>query len=268
MKEKLEKIVKNPLILSGLNALLCFGAVLYNNTNQTFCQPVDWAWGMLICSFLPLIVFPLVRSIIPQIFLPILFLGFGVTMSISIYCICFLHEVNVWGLLLLPFVIGSFIYAPHIFAIQIVYYIRMKGYEPFRKYFYLGLLFSLLITIYAGLEYNKAYHNISRADLTNSRLEGTYMEEKILGAHFKYHTSICLYDGWRPPLHDPLLVVGRWLNRVDLDWTLERRVRFYHDIFPNQALIQNCACAEAYSEKYFTDELLNTVITELPVDPM
>jgi hypothetical protein len=263
MKKTLEKIFRNPLVLSALNVLLCLVVVVYNNNNQTFCQPVDWAWGMLIGCFLPLAVFPLLRSKIPKVILPILFFCFGLTMSIAIYCIFFLYEVNVWGLAILPFVIGSFIYTPHIFAIQIVYYLRVEAYEPFRKYFYLGLLFAASITIYAGLEYNKAYRNIlSVSEMASPNLEGTYMEEKILGAHFKYHTAICLYDGWRPPLHDPLLVVGRWLNRVDLDWGLERRVRFYHQVFPENLLIQNCACAKEYSERYFTDELLNTILAE------
>lgn len=264
MKKIIESIRKNPFLITFLNLLLCGGAVAYNSYNQGFCKPVDWSFWLLLTCFLPLIFFPVIRYKIPQILLPVVFFIFGLSMAISFYCICFLQEVNLLGLILLPFIIGVFIYTPHIFIIQVVYYLRIEIYTPFRKYCYLGLLVSCTITLFVGLEYQKAYQHILSVDKTTDKLglKGSYMEEKILGAHFKYHTQICLFDGWRPPLHDPFLVIGRWINQVDLTWELEKRVRFYQQVFPKKRLIQNCSCAMLYSDQYYTDELLNRITTE------
>ena len=61
------------------------------------------------------------------------------------------------------------------------------------------------------------------------------MTERVLGMHFRYHTSFCIYDGWRPPLHDPAMVIGTRLGGGDPlhDMSLEERLALYHKVFPN-----------------------------------
>ena len=106
------------------------------------------------------------------------------------------------------------------------------------------------------------------------------MTERMLGMHFKYHTSFCSFDGWRPPLHDPLIVVAAWLNfsfignpsaktfRKTLvlgypaspfiamgPWQLKNRIAAYQLVFPGKPIQEACSCAEGYSSYYLNDPL-------------
>jgi uncharacterized membrane protein YvlD (DUF360 family) len=191
--------------------------------------------------------------------MPLIFFIFGIAFSICMYCILFLEHMNVLGLPVIFLIIGLFVFTPHILAIQILYFVRRSDDKTNRNSFYAGLLFSVTLTLVIGLKYSQTINRIQATPIVNLELlQGTYMEEKILGAHFKYHTRICEYDGWRPPLHDPILVVGRWLNlNRDLDWTLEERIERYARVFPELPLRQDCSCAYEYSEVYFLDERLN-----------
>jgi hypothetical protein len=89
------------------------------------------------------------------------------------------------------------------------------------------------------------------------------MTEKILGMYFKYHTEICEYDGWRPPLHEPALVLGQWLNgREDPlsngcqnRFELSKRIQLYKKFFPDKKVKLDCSCAVSYSSLYHSDTL-------------
>ncbi|MGB1031852.1 MAG: hypothetical protein ACPGWM_04520, partial [Flavobacteriales bacterium] len=81
-------------------------------------------------------------------------------------------------------------------------------------------------------------HATQLENLTNSQppnVELNFWNERIIGMHFIYHTKICEFDGWRPPLHDPLLNVGLLLNSFEdpLDhMSLEDRINLYEMSFP------------------------------------
>ena len=89
------------------------------------------------------------------------------------------------------------------------------------------------------------------------------MTERILGMHFRYHTRICIFDGWRPPLHDPAMVLGMFLNGgcdplCGMD--LEERVALYHAFYPTKSVTAPCACSlESRRNGYFTDPLWKTI---------
>ncbi|MBR3411856.1 MAG: hypothetical protein IKG81_04120 [Bacteroidales bacterium] len=84
------------------------------------------------------------------------------------------------------------------------------------------------------------------------------MTERIAGVHFLYHTSYCLYDGWRPPLHDPAVVLGMRLNkgRDPLGgMELKDRVTLYRSMYPDCPVMAKCACCrESKRNGYFIDE--------------
>ena len=67
------------------------------------------------------------------------------------------------------------------------------------------------------------------------------------------------YRAWRPPLHDPALVLGMRLNggRDPLDgMSLQDRVARYHIMYPNRPVKSRCACSkESELNGYFTDTL-------------
>lgn len=83
-------------------------------------------------------------------------------------------------------------------------------------------------------------------------LEKNFMTEKILGMHFIYHTRYCEFDGWRPPKHEPILVIGMWLNnRKDpLSLNLEKRLELYKKFFPNKTYKFECSCGYQYRADY------------------
>ena len=76
---------------------------------------------------------------------------------------------------------------------------------------------------------------------------------------FCYHTRVCPFDGWRPPLHDPAMVLGMRLTG-DKDplsgLTLESRVVLYHTVYPSHPVKADCACStESNDNGYFEDYL-------------
>lgn len=83
------------------------------------------------------------------------------------------------------------------------------------------------------------------------------MTEKILGMHFIYHTRYCEFDGWRPPKHEPIIVIGMWLNnRIDpLNVDLETRLKLYKTFFPDNKYKFDCSCGLQYSNNYHYDDL-------------
>ena len=83
------------------------------------------------------------------------------------------------------------------------------------------------------------------------------MTEKILGMHFIYHTRYCEFDGWRPPKHEPILIIGMWLNRrIDpLNVDLKTRLLLYKKFFPNNKYKFECSCAISHRQDYNNDNL-------------
>lgn len=85
------------------------------------------------------------------------------------------------------------------------------------------------------------------------------MTERILGMHFRYHTRICIYDGWRPPLHDPAMVIGMRLtgDKDPLEgMTLETRLQLYHEIYPSLPVKNHCACSKESKRYGYFDSYL------------
>ena len=83
------------------------------------------------------------------------------------------------------------------------------------------------------------------------------MTEKILGMHFKYHTRFCEFDGWRPPIHEPMLILGLWLNkRADpIELNLKQRLELYKKVYPHNKVKFKCSCAYLYRQSYHQDLL-------------
>ncbi len=81
------------------------------------------------------------------------------------------------------------------------------------------------------------------------------MTEKILGMHFIYHTEFCEFDGWRPPKHEPLLILGRLFNynKDPLNVSLEERIEIYRKVFPENKIKFDCSCAYLYKDSYHND---------------
>ncbi|MBI1182780.1 hypothetical protein GC194_00810 [bacterium] len=257
---RLKRSFSNPATHFSANVLLLGAAVLENMYVQVFCKPVVWAIVVLAVIFLPFLFYPLLRHKLRGI-KPLLFFFHGMASVACVYCIIFLEELNLLGLPLLLVGVGFLVYVPHIFLWQMLHWTFMnRANRAMIKYFLAPFVLAFVVFVYCGLEYKKVATQLPEAITQNklgSLAQSSFMTERILGMHFKYHTRFSEYDGWRPPMHDPLLVAGYWYNgfKDPLAVGLEERMRIYHKTFPDKPLQMNCSCADFYSEQYFKDPI-------------
>lgn len=245
--------LSQPKQLSIVNAILITLCILTNAYVQVFCIPTGWAIVLLSICFLNTILFPLYKNKFTR------FIS-GISFCVYLYCIIFLGTLNIWSLfLILFFGLGLVGYIPHLFLVQIL----MKNYSTSKQRidtsFLMGIFFCLAIGAYSSYKFKEGVQNIkSFHENGYNHLEHTFFTEKILGMHFIYHTKVCIYDGWRPPKHEPLLVLNLWLN----SWqdplgnlSLEKRLDLYKKNYPHLPVKFDCSCAWQYNKNYHTDEL-------------
>jgi len=273
--------------LTYLNALLLSAAIYSNAQYQLFCRSVLWASIVLVIVSLPVIFYPLFKDQ----FTPnkVVFFLFGIAACICLYCIVFLHSANVLVLLLPLYVwfkpVTALAALPHFLLVQILFHVtRSPEKHMARKFAGYGAGLCVASALFMAIWFNRNYDAVQAAiddPVRNTPfLSSNYMTERMLGMHFKYHTSLCLFDGWRPPLHDPFIVVASWLNFsfmqnasaeafrkslfigyraspfVSMGTTyLEKRVAAYKLVFPGKPLKEECSCAKRYSEVYLNHRL-------------
>ncbi len=257
--------------LTYWNAGLCAAAIAANILFQAFCRPVLWATITLFIAFAPVILYPLKRSRLAQWRTLVCFL-FGIAACICVYCILFLGRIT----LFIPLVIFMRPYAifgllPFFLLAQIIYHVRTTpgSIKPFASGVSLCLVFAIGMATWFHRSFDRVYDALN--DPTKASLvPANYMTEVMLGMHIKYHISFCAYDGWRPPLHDPSIVVAAWLN-VPLHPDRYRRkysgdavcpapiffrgdrMAVYRSVFPDRSLWQSCSCAVQYSKSYLNN---------------
>lgn len=255
--------------LTLVNVLLCTAALLANHYFQIFCRPVPWAWIALVLCIVPVIFFPVFKEQAKQFRRPLFFL-LGIAACICLYCILFLGRMYLFILLavfLNPVSILGFL--PVFLLIQIIYHARhtQGTFKPFLA----GVLLCVGFAIGMATWFDRSFAVVQEAlkdPAKSSLVPPNYMTELMLGMHIKYHISFCAYDGWRPPLHDPSIVVAAWLNvpfkphphrrkyRGDFVCPAPlfyggERIAVYKKVFPKKDIWQPCSCAVAYSKNYF-----------------
>ncbi len=246
----------NNLKTAILNSILITLIIIGNLYLQVFCIPTFWAIIFFsICCF-SLIFYPILNHKIISLILS--FLN-GFSFMVFLYCIIFLGVFNLAGLILIFFGIGILIYVPHFIVFQLIinYLVKPKD-NIHRNLFLSSVCISIGIVFYISNLYAKALINIHEFKNSNyQKLEKNFMTEKILGMHFIYHTEINEYDEWRPPKHEPFLVVNLWLNnKIDpLNVDLKKRIDLYKKFFPENPIHFDCSCAYSYSENYQNDPI-------------
>lgn len=246
-----------PWRLAIFNFLLLITAVVYNSQVQVFCNPVPWAAGVLATTFLSTVLHPLVPEI-DWLAKVVAFVN-GVSLCVFIYCILFLAQMNLFGLFMILIGVGLITFVPHFLALQLVWkYLGPSSDRVLRWVFVGGIFFSLGMVPWFGYMYGNAHVALQKMVVNDfEEVETSFMVERMLGAKLIYHTRFCEYDGWRPPLHDPALNIGRWLygNANPLQVDLEERLVLYQRFFPERAAKQPCSCAVEYNEVYHGDGL-------------
>jgi len=148
-------------------------------------------------------------------------------------------------------------------------------------------IYLLAFNSYLRSAQNTAAHSATPDEFV-AKLPSNYFTERILGLHWKYHTCVDYYKGWRPPMHDPFLVIALWCNPY-LDYpdvksrpiwmfneysgavynmrgnreTLwphynEEAVFYYHKKFPEKPLQMWCPCSFGQGSRDYFRAQLNT----------
>jgi hypothetical protein len=233
-------------VMPIVNLLLVLLCILGNSvTNAGFCRPVLWAAVVQGISFVNIITFTWLERTRLRGLNALLC---GISTGVYTYWSLFLGgwvvvmPVPLWFLLLL---VWRNLVNP-----------VAKG---IRLWYVVGMLLCVLLALGAGKSYRASCDAYDRGEVPDRNP----MTERIAGMHFLYHTSFCIYDGWRPPLHDPAMVLGMRLNkgRDPLDgMSLEDRVARYHIMYPNRPVKARCACCkESKLNGYFSDTLWQTI---------
>lgn len=268
---------------------------LINKYFQIFCQPVIWSKIILMLIVLSVAFYPLLHKRIKWI--DFLF-GFiqGIGIATIIYILIFGIEPFLIGLFIgLPLLsiglillffskksktykytnsiaILMYLCFFSIFSPLLLGFLILKNFIKAGLSMKISIIVGFLLIVSIGLFNSYKYKILSKQiqclsvnqiinnNELSKQITENYIGERIIGMHFKYHTKVCLYDGWRPPLHDPLLVFAMWINN-NFDplpkHPLNDRLEIYKSIFPNKNIRANCSCANKYSKNYWNNDLLN-----------
>lgn len=256
------KRYSNPKRLCVLNIILLALFIFINVLCPVFGVPVMYAAIIVFVCFGAIGFYPIVENK-----RGIIFISFINGISFVLFVFCYLFALTdrgnaslwLWTVLCF-FYIWPFISV--VFIIQLLYkYIVKPVSKTSRLAFICGILICLPIAPMAGFQYKKASVTLQKsATIGYTKIEKNYMVERIMGMHFIYHTKLCIFDGWRPPLQDPFLTIGRWMNGgLDpIKLPLKDRLQLYQSTFPDRPYkfkFANC-CAFAQNG-YFTDTLWN-----------
>lgn len=248
----------------------------FNGDYQLFCIPVLWTKIVLVIYSLFLVSTLVLKNIFGEI-IKQLMLGAG--LFISLYIIFFGSiEYWIWSFIQNIFIVpvyflskflntryhtrffdafnlfGVSVFLPYIILIWTIGQVLNK--KLIHK-ISLGAIpvVCLLIGITLTFRINMIISEIDKADNKQEKIESLlnndvdkYLTELILGAHWKYHTKICLYDGWRPPFHDPVLGFAQQFlytgKQFHNEMGLSERIDLYIKVFPENDIDFDCRCAK------------------------
>jgi hypothetical protein len=257
MINRILKHFSKPANLTILNGVLITLIILFNIYFQAFCIPTTWTIILLAICFINTILYPILNW--PKI-VPLTSFINGITFFVFLYCVIFLGYMNFIGLVMSIIGVGLVTFIPHFFILQLIWKNLIKPSAPTSRYYFIAAIILCVGSVmYIGKDYKNAINSIEKFEQSNyTELDKNFMTEKIMGMHFIYHTRIeMIYDGWRPPKHEPILIIGMWLNkRLDpLNVNLETRLRLYKKFFPNNKYKFDCSCGIEYSRDYHHDKL-------------
>lgn len=259
------------------NASIFFVCYLYNTERQLFCNPVPWTSVLLILFFISFLSYPFLKDI--KIVSSILLLFSGLGIFISVYLILFARweylvflAFNIPVILIFHFgikllkkkyksnVFEAFYFYPAViltpFILLYQLWLELNTLTNIQKKVFVlvpVLTFATMILLSFRVnhlvnEIKVSQNDISELMMFKENSVDNYLIELILGAHWKYHTELCLYDGWRPPFHDPVLVsANKILNptsKFDQGTTLPNAKKLYKQLFPENSVKFDCRCAK------------------------
>jgi hypothetical protein len=264
----------NPWARAAITFAYIGVAIFGNFFVQAFCLPVWWAAILVLFFFISILIVPFSGDGMVS---KVLYFFIGTGLPICLYCVIFLSDpweglLGNWYLyILMTFFLGLGLLA--FLPFYLLNHIRLyfKRADKIRRRVLLAgsILPFIVCVVYTPLFY---YHlqvfekSVRTGPEAIRQLPRNYFIERILGIGFKYHTRICYWDGWRPPLHDPYLNTALWFTseeyfplgdypfKENFDLSLSERITYYHHLFPGEPIRIDCPCSyDAYGESYFTN---------------
>ncbi|MBH8558583.1 hypothetical protein [Hymenobacter negativus] len=260
-----------PYINIGL-AAAAYGANQY--VAQVFCQPVLWAATVLVGSVGAFLAWPWLVGWPKAVRYGALFLQ-GALVPICIYCIVFMSPgALVVGVLFFFFLLPALAWVPVVFAGQALRRAWRSELPGGRVVFGLGMVPLLVAQGWAEQQYRAVEGAVALLPPAQRRqpaalvkvVPRTYIAERLAGTLFKYHNYEDDNDGWRPPLHDPLVNVSLWSRRGMayyqpgvrdanplLVGPIEMQAAFYHQLFPSLPIKADCTCNHTHDGESYLE---------------
>lgn len=244
---------KNLSIAANLIALALIE--FFNAIGTLFCRPTLWA----LIVFCYCLLFYLASYFLNKQKTEILW-GFssGLFVTVFVYLLVFVVNSTEFPfphtfLLGFPF----YFYIAHLLG-RVIHECFATGTPKIKIAFFVPVMIGICVLFGAGLRFHKSAEIIENSAAENyESLPKNFMTEHIVGMHFKYYSEICLYDGWRPPVHEPLFVVGLWMNGMKdplAHLSLEERLSLYKKLFPDKPYKMDCGCGDHYASDELWDK--------------
>ncbi|WP_201979598.1 hypothetical protein [Hymenobacter rubidus] len=241
---------------------------------QGFCQPVEWAAWVLVISIAAFLLWPFAKCV-PGLNYLMLFL-MGVHFTVCVYCALFINPLQLLSILLMAFLVFPLLlWVPVVFAVQALNRAVVSALPGARVVFGLGVFALLPVQLWAEQQYRAIAAAVASLPANKRHqtsewlrvVPRTYMAERLAGSLFKYHNyPEFVYDGWRPPLHDPLVNICLWSRNgdrppllIDDDaWrtpqtSADHQAAFYHQLFPNLPIKADCTCNHTHDGESYLE---------------
>lgn len=274
---ELKRIFQSKVHFLTMNLGVILTCCYLNIQRQLFCIPVPWTLVLLGLFCICFLTFPFMSKDAKIFKFVCAFTGLG--FFIAIYIVVFgRHEYAIFAaanlivtLLIWPIVrllnklfknktanalwfYGAFTLAPYFLVWQLVVMYKSLTNAIQRRVFIFSSFFVLTIGLLLTLQMKRIFDKASESNNLEKDLQAlnrnpvnAYLTELALGAHWKYHTELCCYDGWRPPFHDPVLVISNKIlfpfNHFARDTKLYQARDLYQRLYPDKPRYFNCRCA-------------------------
>lgn len=233
---------------------------------QGFCQPVAWAGWVVASTTAAFLLWPWLKKITGLNYLLIFLMG--VHFTVCVYCVLFIGPWQIITTFLLCFLVFPLLlWLPVVFGLQAVRYALTSRLPGAAVIFVLGVVALLPAQWWVEQQYQEIEAAVAKlppiqrhqASALVKVVPRSYIAERLAGALFKYHNyEEMVFDGWRPPLHDPLVNVSLWwragrdanpllVERWHPEWhtmagDINDQAAFYHQLFPTLPIKVNCVC--------------------------
>lgn len=250
-----------------------------NIRRQLFCIPVPWTLVIIGLFCICFLVFPFLKKNSKTFSFISAFTGLG--FFIGLYILLFGRQeyaifaaanlivaLIIWPIILLLnrlfknkianalWFYGAFALAPYFLILQLIFMYKSLLTVFQKRVFISSSLVILLIGALFAFQMKRIFDKVNAAADVEVELRSlkknpvnNYLTELILGAHWKYHTELSCYDGWRPPFHDPVLVISNKILFPFKHFASDTKLYYYQNhtlyekIYPDNPRHFNCSCA-------------------------